>query len=151
VTFRRAVESTTGLEGAFRPGLQALRATDSTKIQCRDTRSLTGSVDIDGALRQRHPQATRWDYGIGKKNGASEHVVWVEVHPASHSGVSDMLAKVRWLEQWLQTEAPNLELINSRCYYWVSTDARISITEHSTQGRQLAAAGIRRPVRRLEL
>ena len=46
MTFKQAVEKTELLDGAYRPGLQALRAEDKPHIHPEDPRRLTGSIDL---------------------------------------------------------------------------------------------------------
>ncbi len=104
MNFRRAVSETSEICDAWRPGLQALKAADRPRVTALNTRSLSGSVDLDGALVGKHPGANRWDYGIGSKRpgAGGEYVYWVEVHPASDREVAAMLRKVSWLKGWLQ-------------------------------------------------
>src|SRR5437870_6011358 len=59
---------------------------------------------LAGLLAAR-PDDNRWDYGIGVKN-ESEHVVWVEIHPASSNHVHEGIDKLNWLRSWLRSEAP---------------------------------------------
>ena len=63
--FRKAVERTPNLEGAWRAGLGALRAEDKRHIRAENPRQLRGSVDVDTALQSREPNANRWDFAIG--------------------------------------------------------------------------------------
>jgi hypothetical protein len=62
-----------------------------------------------------------------------------------------MLEKLRWLKEWLRTQAPALEALTQDDYYWVSTDGTIAITPDSPQAKRLAAAGLRGPMRVLPL
>jgi hypothetical protein len=94
--FQVAVLATDCLAGAYRSGLQVVRKQDRQRITCQDGRRLTGSIDVDQALHRSHPDDNRWDYGIGVKHN-SEHVVWIEIHPASSSHVQEVIAKLTWL------------------------------------------------------
>jgi hypothetical protein len=139
--FKQAVLATEALSDAYRPGLQALRNVDHAKIQCADPRSLTGSVNLDEALSQSHPNDPRWDYGIGlRKRGRSEHVIWIEVHPASSRHVQEVLSKLSWLRQWLVSSAPLLSRIPA-AYVWLAS-GKVALSRGSPQRRRLAAAGI---------
>ena len=149
MTFREAVEATPSVRNHYCAGLQALSAGDATRIQCTSTRRLTGSVNVDEALRQQQPNAHRWDFGIGYRRKNTEVAIWVEVHPASSTSISAMLAKLDWLKGWLATQAHELGRLTKGDYRWVSTDATIAITPNSRQAKQLAAVGLRGPTRML--
>jgi hypothetical protein len=151
MSFRGAVEATPAVAGAYRAGLQALPANDRARIVCNRPRRLTGSIHVDDALAASHPNAPRWDYGIGYRRGADERAVWVEVHPASSTSIGGMLKKLEWLKTWLQGHAPRLHAITKDDYYWLATDGPIAITANSPQAKQLALAGLRGPRRRLPL
>jgi hypothetical protein len=100
---------------------------------------LTGSVDVDQALVASRPDDNRWDYGIGVKNG-SEHVVWVEIHPASSHHVQAVIDKLKWLRGWLGSEAPSLRRLPPR-FVWVAS-GKVALTPNSPQRRKVAQAGI---------
>lgn len=151
MTFRQAVEATPSVAAHYQKGLWALSAGDTARIRCANTRRLTGSVNVDSALQAAEPNAPRWDYGIGYCRGNNDVAVWVEVHPASSTSITDMLRKLQWLRDWLRTQAPALAALTQGDYYWVSTDATIAITPNSPQAKRLAAAGLRGPMRVLHL
>jgi hypothetical protein len=142
MSFRQAVAATAGLENAYRPGLRALRNEHRSRIACADSRRLTGSVNLDEALAESRPNDPRWDYGIGVRRARrSEHVVWVEVHPAATSNVKDVMKKLAWLKNWLRDSAPRLNRMPAE-YVWVAS-GRVRIPAHAPQSRQLAQSGIR--------
>jgi hypothetical protein len=151
MTFQQAVQSTPSLANHYRRGLQALSPADATRVRCKATRRLTGSVNIDGALASVAPNANRWDYGIGLRRGGSEVAVWVEVHPASSKHIDEVLRKLQWLRNFLQNHAPALGGLTQGDYYWLSTDAPIAITPNSPQAKRLAKAGLIGPRRVLHL
>lgn len=151
MTFRDAVQGTPSIRAHYRPGLQALPHGHASRIRCTNARRLTGSVNLDAALQLMQPHAQRWDYGVGLRRRESDVAVWVEVHPGSSSSVTDMLAKLQWLKNWLGTEATALRDLTQGDYHWVSTDATIAITPDSQQAKKLAAAGLRGPTRVLNL
>jgi predicted Fe-S protein YdhL (DUF1289 family) len=151
MNFREAVEATPSVQGQYRPGLRALSAGHAARIRCDKPRRLTGSINVDRALQVAQPNAPRWDYGIGCWRGNKEVAVWVEVHPAASTSVTDMLKKLQWLKNWLRTQAPALAALTQGDYYWVSTDATIAITKNTPQAKRLAAAGLRGPKRVLQL
>jgi hypothetical protein len=148
--FREAVEQTEGLAEAYRRGLGALQKIDRGRIQCRNTRNLAGSVNLDEALADSHPNDPRWDYGIGiRNNRGSDRVTWVEVHPASSSHVQDVLDKFAWLRRWLASSAPLLNGILAE-YVWVASGS-VHIPPDSPQRRRLALQGIRFAGKRLRV
>ncbi len=145
--FRNAVEKTEGLADAYRPGLQALKNVDRSRIECRNTRNLTGSVDLDKALLDSHPNDPRWDYGVGiRKSASADCVMWIEVHPASSSHIQDVLDKLAWLKSWLASSAPLLEKLpaengGARKYVWVASGS-VHLPPNSPQRKKLAAKGL---------
>jgi hypothetical protein len=125
-----------------------VRPRDRERITSRDGRSLTGSIDLDKAMRLAHPDAARWDYGIGiRRNG--EHVVWVEIHPASSSHIEAVLRKLQWLRGWLKTNAPELRGL-SATFAWVASGA-VALPRTSPQRRRVANAGIHFAGERIEV
>jgi hypothetical protein len=146
--FERAVLKTQCLAGAYRNGLQAVRTGDCQRITCQDGRLLTGSVDVDQALLASHANDNRWDYGIGVKN-KSEHVAWVEIHPASSSHIQEMIDKLEWLRHWLRSEAPLLRQLTPY-FVWVAS-GKVALTPNSPQRRRVAQAGIHFAGERIEV
>ena len=149
MTFKQAVEAASSVARHYRPGLQALRS-NSHKIECSKTRRLTGSVNLDEALKAKDPQGNRWDYGIGFLRKNKEVAVWVEIHPANSESIQDVLSKLKWLKEWLNTDAKELRDLTEDDYYWLSTDG-IAITQNSSHAKRLASAGLRGPMRVLKL
>jgi hypothetical protein len=148
--FKQAVERTPGLEQAYRPGLQALQRRDRSRISCRDSHMVTGSVNVDHTLAPTLPDDPRWDYGIGvTAQTRSEAVVWVEVHPASSHHVDEVLHKLDWLKNWLRTHAPQLNGM-TREFVWVAS-GQVALQPNSPQRRRLAAHGLRLVSNRLQL
>jgi len=140
--FKRAVENTQGLEQAYRPGLQALQRGDRSRILCRDSHMVTGSVNLDCALATILPDDPRWDYGVGViARTPSETVVWIEVHPASSHHVDEVLRKLIWLKNWLRTDAPQLGAM-PREFVWIAS-GQVAMQANSPQRRRLAAKGLR--------
>ena len=140
--FKDAVEKTDDLAGTYKSGLQALKRIDRERIQCPNTRNLTGSIDLDGTLRDSLPNDPRWGYGIGiRKTQSSDRVIWIEVHPASSSHIQDVLNKFEWLREWLASSAPRLNRISEE-YIWIASGA-VRIPPNSPQRKKLAAKGIR--------
>lgn len=63
--FRKAVEETPDVSKGYKSGLQALKGSDRSAVVAADTRLLAGSVDIDTEVKEKYPNANRWDYAIG--------------------------------------------------------------------------------------
>lgn len=150
MTFRKAVARTPLLAKHYKKGIRAL-GRYSSLIKCKNPRLLTGSVDIDTALKPTQPNAKRWDYGIGLRRGSSEVVVWVEVHPASSDHIDEVLGKLKWLQNFLRNDAPALGELPQHSYYWLSPGSHTAITADSPQARRLAQAGLIGPRRVLHL
>jgi len=150
--FQKAVSDTPDLgKHAYHAGLKALTAAHRKRIQQGEARIL-GSINLDGALCQRYPNEPRWDYGIGIQKGSKPFAIWVEVHPASTSNVSEVLLKLRWLKGWLSGQATQLHALTppQRAYHWIATDG-VHITPNSQEARQLAQAGLTMPREVLKL
>lgn len=147
--FKEAIEHI--LPGTYREGLQALAGLDRERIACKNPRKLAGSLYLDEALAETQPNDPRWDYGIALRGKQTDDVVWVEVHPASSSNVKEVIAKLRWLKQWLRDSGKDLaQMTRKDGYHWVASGA-VAIPKNSKQARQLAAAGLAYPRQRLSL
>lgn len=147
ISFKEAVEATPDIANAYCKGLQAL-GNYSTKIKLASTHSCEGSVDIDRATKQMYQSGNRWDYCIAY----DKEVFFVEIHSSNTSNVGEILKKIIWLENWLNTKAP---LINAKkakgkpAFYWIQTNG-FHILPNSPQYRKVIQAGIK-PVARLQL
>ncbi|MBM4045808.1 MAG: hypothetical protein FJ279_11890 [Planctomycetes bacterium] len=152
MTFKAAVLAVPQLRGAYCPGLQALRERDRDRIECRGTRRLAGSINLETALPSASPHEPRWDYGIGHGSGHEDEAIWVEVHPASSHHVTEVIRKAQWLKGWLRRHASALLTMTRKPdgYVWLATGT-VSLQRGSRQARQLALAGVAFPQRRLRL
>lgn len=142
MTFKKAVKKTRHLENAWMPGLRALRSQDKPHVGPSDTRLLRGSVNVDAALQHQQPHAHRWDFAIGYRhaNRQEDCVYWVEVHTGSDREVNVVLAKLRWLKQWLTGDGRPLNQFE-RDFIWVSSGAT-SFTLGAPQLKQFAQLGL---------
>jgi hypothetical protein len=142
MTFKEAVEKTPGLKNAHKLGLQALRAEDRPHVVAEDTRSLTGSVDIDTAFQKLDPNANRWDFAIAYQhaNRTAEFIYWLELHTASDSQVKVVIKKALWLRNWLRDTGKLLGNFE-REIVWVSSGAT-SFTLSAPQVKQMAQVGL---------
>ena len=159
MTFKSAVQAATRpVNDAYRPGIEALEKAHQKCVICEEAKRLTGSIDLDSALKRepRHARAPRWDYGLGYKPArGSEQAIWIEVHPATTKEVSKVLEKLRWLRDWLNAEADQLNRLTLRAdaklrFVWIASD-RVSIPKNSPQARQLNKRGIHRVLEDLTL
>ncbi len=133
MSFRIAVQSITEISDCLKDGLQAL-GKNSSKIKAHTTRDLKGSVDIDTCLKNRYPNAPRWDYVFGYK----DKIYYVEVHQGKTSEVENIIKKVKWLRQWLKSSAEDLEVLKDRSsYHWLSTNRTEPIRKESRYRRML--------------
>ncbi|MGC8640352.1 MAG: AAA family ATPase [Isosphaeraceae bacterium] len=140
--FQAAVVGTEGLSAACCAGLQAIDPADRARIRSQESRRLRGSVHLDRALRDDHPNAARWDYEIGRAlDKRNDQIHWVEVHPAASHHVQDVIEKHRWLRDWLRGSAPLLDAMHAE-YIWLAS-GRVSLQKNSPQRRLIAASGIR--------
>ena len=141
MTFKNALPN--DLKNVFYEGKQALKGEHRACVSCQPSHQFSGSIDLDAALKShpKHKNANRWDYGLGlKQTGMPEEgVFWIEVHHASKSG--EMLAKIRWLKNWLANEAPELKIITKR-FCWMATSAGGTPQHHL---RELQNEGLKMP------
>ena len=138
MNFEAAVLSVPEIADCLRNGLQAL-GSNSKKVKVDIPRKLDGSVDIDDCLKERYPNAPRWDYVFGY-NG---RLYYLEVHPSRLNEVKSVVAKFEWLKQWRKSSAQSLEnLKNSSSYHWVSSGTTTTILPGSRQRKLLDQRGI---------
>lgn len=131
--FKQSVESIDDLKGGYRSGLQAL-GPNSKKVSVKCAKDLLGSVDIDSCTHTIYPNDSRWDYAVGY----NQKVIFMEVHPADTSNVSEMIKKVQWLKTWLKEKAESLvKMGRDDNYYWIPS-GRNNILKTSPQYRSLA-------------
>jgi hypothetical protein len=142
MTFRAAVGTVSGPGIQFCDGLQALEAVDRQRVTCSKPRALRGSVNLERDLRPTRPNDPVWDYGIGVSAGpGNDRVAWVEVHPASSLHVEPVLAKLRWLREWLKSHGRGMSGL-PRTFFWVASGA-VSIRPGTPQHKRLAQEGLR--------
>jgi hypothetical protein len=142
VTFKDAVEGIPSIRDAFRPGIAALRRPDRTRVTVGTPRLLTGSIDLDLALKHVFPNDSRWDYGIGHKpKRDSEWIHWIEVHAATSSThIVEMNEKLSWLKNWLTGQGRRLNGFK-RQFIWISS-GRNEFTAISPQRRRISENGL---------
>jgi len=98
---------------------------------------VTGSADLDEALKPRCPQDPRWDYGIGFEHQGREVAIWVEVHSAGNAeDVRAVIEKAEWLKAQL-ARVTQLQQMTRRPFVWVAS-GRNTLTK-SGKALRLAA------------
>jgi hypothetical protein len=147
--FVDAVRRTPEIYSAYSVGLRALLSDDRKRISSKNSRNICGSINLDAALRDRYPGDPRWDYGVGIiKNGSTENIFWIEVHPANASEVPNMIRKLLWLKSWLSSNGDLLNAITRKDqpYIWVSS-SKVSFQRNHPQAKKLARSGITFPTK----
>ena len=136
--FANDVDATIGA-GYLKAGLSALKALDRGRIAVLDTRSLTGSVDVDAAFAKRQPTAHRWDYLIGQAQLSRIAIYRIEVHPAQ-SGEDLRVApkKFDWLKKLISLTA--LDKYRPRQFVWIAS-GKTAFSPRSPQQKRIADAG----------
>jgi len=137
-------------------GLGAIKKSEGKKrVSVAQEIALLGSADIDGACRDVHPQANRWDYLVGVERSGEPVVHYVEVHSAETSEVSVLEKKLAWLRgEYLGRAAQEkLKTLTSE-FHWVAS-GRVNIPKTTPQYRYLSVTlrsrGLQGPVTSLEL
>lgn len=138
--FQQAVENSSEVSNAYKPGLQALKKGETGKIMVEDSKKLDGSLDIDSALKDSYKDANRWDYAIGYNS----KVCFVEIHPAFTSEVTTMIAKLTWLKSWLKHKAPEINNLPKivPTYNWIQS-GKCAIIPGSREEKKLATYGLK--------
>ncbi len=141
MNFKADVESTPGLESAYREGLKAL-GTKAKYVRVVDTRRLSGSVDLDAALRIKYPHSPRWDYVVAIEKQGATQLCMIEIHDAnSHGAVRSIVNKRDWLVSWLETDGEVL-LKYRRELVWIASGPS-SFHRGSPQAKRLAQKGVK--------
>jgi hypothetical protein len=143
--FKSAVEKTPDIEKCYKVGLRAL-GSNSTKVSMGNPSLCNGSVEIDKCVKSKYPNTNRWDYCFSYKGEAH----FVEVHSAYTSEINTVLRKLKWLKEWLISEAPEINKLRAKePFYWLQS-GKNGVLTGSSQYRRLVIAGIK-PVSRLSL
>ena len=148
--FREAVRACPDLTP--HDGLQALSPASRGRIRPQNTRSVTGSVDIDKDLIEQFPEDHRWDYAVGYAGSNDvEKTYFIEVHPAETSEISCVIQKAEALKRWAQRCAPELwNMTVPREIHWIAS-GRCDIRLNDSYRRKLALAGVGSPRQYLDL
>lgn len=147
--FQTAVLETNAVSAGYRPGLQALLKADRARLISPEV--ATGSLDLDGAVRARHPNDHRWDYAIGLPHpGGGEGVLWLEPHHAASGEAQRVIDKLTWLQHWLRNQAPALARL-PRVFVWHLTNVETNPNDRRRRMALAQAHGLRRVQGRLDL
>lgn len=131
----------------YKTGIGGIKTEHHKMIKLNDSHSAIGSMDIDSACKESHPNSARWDYliTIHKING--ENLAFIEVHGATPKEVDTMIKKKKWLETWLN----EIGLIKfPKAFIWIAS-GKMAITPHSRYSKNLAKWGLTMPVRETRL
>jgi hypothetical protein len=121
---------------------------------------LQHSLNLEAALTVSEPQMKQWDYALGWQSATrKDSCCFAEVHPANTTSATDIIAKKRDVDAWLCRDAAAVTRLaretairtKAPVWHWLATDAAIALRKGSQAAKQLAAAGISGPKRRLEL
>jgi len=139
------------LKDYYQEGLGALRKEDKPHIRAENPRDIKGSVDVDTAYQKTDPHGNRWDFAIAYQhtNLAKEVIYWVELHTASDSQISKVIAKTKWLLEWLKNEGNPLATFE-RDIVWVSS-GRTRFRPNGMQAKQMAQLGLRQSGNTLQI
>lgn len=148
--FHAAIDATASIQGAHRPGLQALLRADRERILDRPLAA--GSLALDDALANSEPNSNRWDYGIGLRSDASgrETILWLEVHHAASGEAKTVIRKLEWLKHWLRTQAPRLDAFPRR-FVWQLSNVERHPNDRLRRNRLAEQHGLRRVEGKLRL
>ncbi|MBF0295063.1 MAG: hypothetical protein HQL96_07715 [Magnetococcales bacterium] len=142
--FQQDVQQIPELNGHYARGLQALLKQDRQHITATNPASLSGSVNIDSALLATQPNAARWDYLVGVRQGTGkEALIWIEIHPASSTGnIDEVLKKSQWLDQWTKKTPFNKGGAYEQQRVWVATGS-VAFNSRSKEYRKLSEHGVK--------
>ncbi len=139
MTFQADVAQVLGA-GAFRKGLQAMKAADSGHVSVMRPMELLGSANVDQSLAAALPNAARWDYLVGRSQRRHHLAHWIEIHPAGgDANVREVMKKLAWLTGWLRG---NPLAAYPRDIVWVAS-GKSAFNVRAPAVRTLAARGCR--------
>ncbi len=149
--FRAAVEGTKQFVNAYQTGLHALTEKHKNHLTCSKPRRITGSVNVENALKPQHPNDPLWDYCVGVAEDTNiDRIIWIEIHPAAKSqNIDDVIKKHEWLVRWLDVAGAHLNAMH-RLFVWIpSGESRIAPTD--PRRKKLALAGVQLSRKRFEI
>jgi len=122
----------------LKSGLSALRKADRALIDHDVRQTFAESLDLDSALRARHPQDRRWDYLLG--HAPSTSMVGLEPHSAKQDEISAVIAKRRAALAYLRDHLrPGKRVVS---WFWVAS-GRVFFADTEKARRRLDQAGIK--------
>lgn len=145
LSFEEAVKATSDISDCFQKGLKAF-GKNSIKIKLNDSKQCEGSVEIDACVKDKYPNDSRWDYVFSYMG----NIYFIEIHPAHTSEISVVLKKLKWLKDWLRTQAPEIDKLKAKenPFFWIQS-GQYDIPA-SSQAKRLAQEGLR-PIAELKL
>jgi len=150
--FRKAVDEAPHISLA--EGLRAVPRGEGRDRIDSDANVILGSANIDAGCLERYPNSSRWDFVIGAAGAKHPRAVFVEVHSADASGVSEVERKLLWLQKtYLELEGATRLASLPGEFHWVAS-GRIKIPKNTPQYRRIAALrrrGLQGPSERLTI
>jgi len=138
-------------------GKQAIEHKYRNCVELSHGIQFTHSIDVDAHFQATEPNANRWDYGVGLRQGATHFAIWIEPHGAtSSSEVDKVVAKVSWLktklrlDPWTQlsglTEATKQRGVQQ---FWWLVPGTVSFRPGSKEDKKLAQSGMKMPTKKI--
>lgn len=119
-------------------GLKALLKRDRAYVE-DPSGVVNTSLDIDSALKEAEPNASRWDYLLEVRHEGSP-IVGVEIHPAVPREVKKLIEKKQWARK---VEAEHFNDGHFICaWYWLAS-GKMGLSKNSREYRLLAQNGIK--------
>jgi len=111
------------LTDLLQPGLTGIPVNaDRQKVHIQQHQEYQ-SFFIDEYYRVQYPNDNRWDYVV--HNNTQNRYVFIEVHPATTTGVTEVCRKYNWLRDMITVRISELNWYNNIRtleYYWLWTD-----------------------------
>lgn len=141
MTYSKALAASPRLRVYSQTGLKALGSSDRARVSASNSRSIRGSIYVEGCQRQFSANQNTCDYGVGfKLTETGDGMVWVEVHSADSAHVQIILDKFGSLLAFLAEHAPDLSQL-PRVFVWLATGT-VYLPPNSAGRRRINASGI---------
>lgn len=133
---RDALRETSRLRALVRDGLGAMKGEHRARLDTALGRDSADSLDVDEALREKHPQDNRWNYLLGHE--PTRHLVGVESHAAREDQIGNVIQKRKAALDQLREHLKDGVTVHS--WLWLSSgDVQFADTEKAR--RRLDQAG----------
>src|ERR1700733_9021055 len=136
--FKIAIAATPDLKNCYQKGLDAL-GSNKAKVILAEPEDCDGSAEIDECVRLKYAGAERWDYCFSYKG----ETYFAEVHRAYENDIGLVLKKLRWLKNWLVSDAPEIHKLRAKGpYFWLPT-GKCGFSQTSSHARRIALQGLK--------